>query len=177
VDLPGWQAEPADGADASAQGMRAVTAYRSYEDGERRLDANLLVGVQAGMSWLPDYQEGFRMETPEGLMEVKRIGGFLVHCTFEREEGSGGIIVLLQDGSATPDLGAVFVVSFEGLALEEALRLAQRFSGARMKDPAARLKGRPPGGRPRRGGPHTGGARAARSPAPRSPAPRGPCPG
>jgi hypothetical protein len=27
---------------------------------------------------MPDYKEGYRMETPEGLLEVKKINGFLV---------------------------------------------------------------------------------------------------
>ncbi len=140
VDIPGWEAEPADGADASAAGMRGVTASRTYESGERRFEASILVGMQAGMSWMPDYKEGFKMETPEGVMEVKETGGFLVSSMFEKESRSGGIIVLLQDGAGNPDTGAVFAVSFEGLALEEAMKTAQRFSWAKMKEQAAKLK-------------------------------------
>jgi hypothetical protein len=139
-DLPGWEAEPADGADASAQGMRAVMVYRTYENGDRKFDVNLLVGIQAGATWMPDYKEGYRMETPEGLMEVKKIAGFLVFYTFERESNSGGIVVQLQDGTATPDSSAVFAISYEGLPLEEALKTAQRFSWAKMKDQVGKLK-------------------------------------
>jgi len=140
VDLPGWEAEPADGADASAEGMRAVTVYRTYESGERRFEVNLLIGLQAGMTWMPDYQDGYRMETPEGLLEVKKIAGFLVFYTFERESNSGGIVVQLQGGAATPDMAAVFAISFEGLPLEEALKAAQRFSWAKMKEQVGKLK-------------------------------------
>ena len=140
VDLPGWEAEPADGADASVEGMRAVTVYRTYESGDRTFEVNLLIGLQAGMTWMPDYKDGYRVETPEGLMEVKRIAGFLVYYLFERENNSGGIVVLLQDGAAKPDTGAVFAISFEGLALEEALKSAQRFSWAKMKEQVGRLK-------------------------------------
>ncbi len=140
VDLPGWEAEPADGADASAQGVRAVTVYRTYESGDRRFEVNLLVGMQAGLAWMPDYQDGYRVETPEGLMEVKRIAGFLVSYMFERENNSGGLVVLIQDAADQPDAGAVFAVSFEGLALEEALKTAQRFSWAKMKEQVGRLK-------------------------------------
>jgi hypothetical protein len=140
VDLPGWEAEPADGADASAQGMRAVTAYRTYESGDRRFEVNLLYGTQAGMAWVPQYQEGYKMETSEGILEVKRIGGFLVFNTFENEDQSGGIMVLLRDGKDDPTTGAVLAISFEGLPLEEALKLAQRFSWAKMKDQVGKLK-------------------------------------
>jgi hypothetical protein len=140
MDLPGWEAEPADGADASAAGMRAVTVYRTYESGERRFETNLLVGMQAGMTWMPDYKDGYRMETPEGLMEVKKIGGFLVFYMFEQESNSGGIVVQLQDGTAAPDTSAVFAISFEGLPLAEALKTAQRFSWAKMKDQVGKLK-------------------------------------
>jgi hypothetical protein len=140
VDLPGWEAEPADGADASASGVRAVTAFRNYESGERRFEVNVLVGMQAGLTWMPDYQEGFKMETPEGLMEVKKINGFLVFYMFEQENSSGGIFVLLQDPGSKPDMGAVLAVNFEGLALDEALKTAQRFNWAKMKEQIARMK-------------------------------------
>ena len=140
VDLPGWEAEPADGADASVQGMRAVTVYRTYESGDRKFEVNLLIGLQAGMTWQADYEEGYKVETPEGLMEVKKIAGFLVYCMFERENNSGGIMVSVQDGASKPDAGAVFAISFEGLALDEALKTAQRFSWAKMKEQVGKLK-------------------------------------
>jgi len=140
VDLPGWQAEPADGADASVSGVRAVTAFRTYESGERRFEVNILIGMQAGLTWTPDYQEGFKMETPEGLMEVKKIGGFLVFYTFAREDNSGGIFVQLLYSADKPESGAVLAISFAGLPLEEALKTAQRFSWAKMKEQATKLK-------------------------------------
>ena len=140
MDLPGWEAGPADGADASASGMRAVTAYRTYDSGDRRFEVNLLIGSQAMMTWMPDYKEGFKMETPEGVMEVKKIAGFLVFYMFEREDQSGGIVVLLQDPWSKPDMGAVLAINFQGLALDEALKTAQRFSWAKMKEQVGRLK-------------------------------------
>ena len=140
VDLPGWEAEPADGADASVEGMRAVTVYRTYESGDRRFEVNVLVGLQAGLTWMPDYKEGYKMETPEGLLEVKKIAGFLVYYMFESVSNSGGIVVQLQDAASEPDSGAVFAVSFEGLPLEEALRTAQRFNWAKLKEQIGKLK-------------------------------------
>jgi len=71
---------------------------------------------------------------------VKKINGFLVFYMFEQEDQSGGIVVLPQDDATKPDMGAVFAISFEGLALDEALKIAQRFSWAKMKEQVARLK-------------------------------------
>ena len=140
VDLPGWEAEPADGADASVAGARAITVFRTYESGERQFEVNILIGVQAGLTWMPDYKEGFRMETPEGLMEVKRIGGFLVFYMFDNEDNSGGILVELLYSADKPESGAVLAISFAGLSLEEGLKTAQRFNWARMKEQVAKLK-------------------------------------
>jgi len=125
----------------SVSGGEAVTVYRTYESGDRSFEVNLLFGTQAGLTWMPDYKEGWKMQTPEGLMEVKRIAGFLVYYMFENESNSGGIVVLIQEATAAkPDTGAVFAVSFEGLALDEALKTAQRFSWAKMKEQVGRLK-------------------------------------
>jgi hypothetical protein len=139
VDFPGWEAEPAEGAEASAEGMRAVTVYRTYESGERKFEANLLVGLEAEVSWLPEYKDGYRVETSEGLLEVKEIAGFLVSYMFVRQNKSGGILVLLQAGAYKPGTGAVLAISFEGLPLEEALQMAQHFDWAKMKDQVGKL--------------------------------------
>ena len=140
VDLPGWEADKADGADVSATGLRAITAYRSYSNGERTLEANILIGMQAAAAWMPNYQEGFKTETPDGVMEVKKINGFLVFYVFEHEGGSGGIIVLLRDAKSKTDLQSVFSVTFQGLSREEAMQTAQRFSWQKMKEQVALIK-------------------------------------
>jgi len=140
VDLPGWEAEPAGGWDASASGARAITVFRSYEGENRHFEVNVLIGMQAGMSWMPEYREGFKVESSEGSMEVRRINGFLVFLSFDQADSSGGILVLLNDPGSKPEMGAVMAISFEGLGLEEALKNAQRFNWAKMKDQIARLK-------------------------------------
>lgn len=140
VDLPDWEADKADGADVSASGVRAITAYRSYSNGERTIEATILIGMQAAAAWMPEYQDGFKTETPEGVMEVKTINGFHVFYVFEQEGGSGGIIVLLQEARSKADLQSVFSVTFAGLSREEALQTAQRFSWQKMKEQVARIK-------------------------------------
>jgi hypothetical protein len=140
VDLPGWEAEKAVGADMSATGTQAVMATRSYTKEKGSFEAAILIGMQAAGAWTPQYQEGFKMETPEGRMEVRRINGFLVFSAFSQADASGGILVLLQEAGGKTGVPSVFSVTFEGLPLEEALRTAQQFSWPKMKDQAARIK-------------------------------------
>ena len=140
VDLPGWEAEPAQGAEGPAMGSQAITAFRTYGSGARALQANVLVGALAGMSWLRDYTEGYRIESPKGVAEVRRIRGFLVFTSFEKDGTSGGIVVLLETGAEKPERGAVLAISFEGLGLTEALSVAQRFDWAAIKAEVARIK-------------------------------------
>jgi hypothetical protein len=140
IDLPDWEAEQAAGSDATAEGVRAVVAFRSYQSGDRKFNVNILVGLQALLTWLPDYREGLRIITPDALTEVKNIEGFLVFYNYQWLNKSGGIIVLLRDGADDPDLGAVLAVDFEDLSLEEALTIAQRFDWAEMKEQIARLR-------------------------------------
>jgi hypothetical protein len=140
VDLPGWQAEKPDGVDLSESGQRAISATRSYTNGERTFEATILIGMQVSTVWMPNYKEGLKVETPDGLMEVKKINGFLVFDVFAQEGGSGGIGVLLQDSQSKSGLQAVFALSYEGLSREEAMKNAQLFSWQKMKDQAAKLK-------------------------------------
>jgi hypothetical protein len=140
VDLPGWEAEKADGADMTYQGIRAVTASRNYQSGEKTFDVSILIGTQASSAWMPAYKEGYKLETPEGAMEVKKINGFLVYEMFEKAGGSGGIVVLLQEAAKETDTGAVLAVSFEGMDRDEAMKTAQRFSWAKMKAQVGALK-------------------------------------
>jgi hypothetical protein len=72
------------------------------------------------------------------MMEVRRIGGFLVWEMFEKEGGTGGIVVLLQEAARETDTGAVLAVSFAGLSREEAMKMAQRFSWPRIREQANR---------------------------------------
>jgi hypothetical protein len=139
VDLPGWSAEKAEGSDASYGDTRAIAATRSYENGDKRIDATIFVGMQVVSAWGSEYKEGFKVDTPEGIMEVKKIDGFLVYYGYEKGESAGGIMVLLQDPQKKADSGAVLAVEFEGLELEEALKIARTYDWSRMKAEVAKL--------------------------------------
>lgn len=97
-----------------------LDAYCSYASGDRRFEVNLLLGMQTGMTWMPDYQEGFKLETPEGIMEVKRINGCLVFHTCERDNNTGGIVVL--SGRTAQPTPRVCPRSFRGVNKDHLLK-------------------------------------------------------
>jgi len=141
VDLAGWKAEKAEGIDLSQAGMQGVSVVREYQNGEKTISASILLGSQEGISWMPDYKEGFKAETTEGSVEVRKINGFPVYLGFDKSNSSGGFVVLLIETVADkPESGALFVFSFEGLGLDEGLQLAQKFDWKKMKEQAAKVK-------------------------------------
>jgi len=140
VELPGWEGNEAEGFDMSASGARAVMASRSYESGDKSLDVTILFGIQAQTAWNPGYKEGFKVENPGGVMEVRRINGFLAYYTFDNSDTSAGVVVLLHEGPQGSDTGGVLVLSFEGVPLDDALKIAQRFDWKKMKATLAAIK-------------------------------------
>jgi hypothetical protein len=141
VDLAGWKAEKADAIDLSQAGMQGVTIAREYTSGQKGLSAAVMVGAQAGVTWMSEYKEGFKGETDEGSIEIKRINGFLVYQVYDKDDSSGGFVVqLIATTSDKPDSGAVLVVSFEEMSLDEGLKLAQTFDWKKMKDAAGKVK-------------------------------------
>jgi hypothetical protein len=141
VDLAGWKADPADGIDLSAAGMAGVTVVREYASGDKGFTATIMLGAQVGVVWAAEYREGFKLESTDGTMEVRKINGFLVYHVYDPDDASGGIVVLLlETATDKPGTGAVFVISFDGMPLDEAVKTAQKFDWKKMKDAAARVK-------------------------------------
>jgi hypothetical protein len=141
VDIAGWKADAADAIDLSQAGMKGVTVAREYKSGGKGLTAAVMVGTQAGVTWMPDYKEGFKGKSDEGTMEVKRINGFLVYQVYDTSDSTAGLVVLLIAATADkPDSGAVLVFSFDDMTLDEGLKLAQKFDWQKIKDAAAKVK-------------------------------------
>jgi hypothetical protein len=141
VDIAGWQGEKAEGIDLSQAGMQGVTVVREYKSGGKGLTAAIMLGSQVGITWTPEYKEGFKAQTEEGSLEVRKINGFLAYTAYNKDNASGGIVVLLIETTPDkPDSGALLVVSFEDLPLDEGLKLAQKFDWKRIKDAAAKVK-------------------------------------
>ena len=140
IDLSGWDGEAPDGVDMSYTGMRAITATREYGNGDKKIEVAILIGMQTMGAWNPGYQEGFKMETTDTLMEVKKINGFPVFYTYEKDEHSGAIMVLVQEALNKPDSGAVFLFNFKGLKIEEAHKVAQEFNWKKIKEKIEKLE-------------------------------------
>ncbi|HUT65812.1 MAG TPA: hypothetical protein VMZ05_06650 [Spirochaetota bacterium] len=133
VDLPGYSGEEPEGMDVSSSDLKAVSVSREYSKGESELHAGILVGQQSAGVWNPGYQEGLKMETPEGLMEVKGEGGFLVFHSYNKKKQEGMIAVLLDKGGADGGGGAVFVFAYKGIDNNEGLSLAKKFDWKKIK--------------------------------------------
>ncbi len=140
IDLSGWDGEAPDGGDMSYTGMSVITATREYRNGDKKIEVAILIGMLTMGGWNPGYQEGFKMETMDTLMEVKKINGFTVLYTYEKDEHSGMVMVLIQEALNKPDSGAVFVFNFEGLKIEEAHTLAQEFNWKKIKEKIGKLE-------------------------------------
>ena len=141
VDLAGWKADAAEGIDLSQAGMQGVTVVREYTNGEKGFSAAIMLGSQVGITWMPDYKEGFKGKSDEGTMEVKKLNGFLVYQAYNEDDDSGGLVVLLIETTADkPGSGALLVVSFEDMPLDEGLKLAQKFDWKKMKEAAGKVK-------------------------------------
>jgi hypothetical protein len=133
VDLPGWNAAGPGGSETQAMGATALTVFRTYARGRGVLQASILVGALAGMSWLPEYAEGYRREGLHAVEEVERIRGFLVYTMFRTDTFSGVVVVLLETPAEKPNRGAVLAISFEGVDLAAALDEARLFDWAAIK--------------------------------------------
>jgi len=134
IDLPGWTAGDPTGMDMSSGGMKGINASREYTKGDQMIHAGILIGMNMMGVWQSSYHEGLKMETPDGLMEVKRVKGFLVFHSFNKKEKVGIIAVLLEEATNEGDIGAVFVFNYQGLDDNEGLSLAQKFDWNKMKE-------------------------------------------
>ncbi len=141
VDVAGWKADAAEGIDLSQAGMQGVTVAREYESGEKRFTAAITLGSMVGITWMPEYKEGFKGESEEGSLEVKKINNFLAYLAYNEDETAGGLVALLIETTADkPDSGALFIFTFEGMPLDEGLKLAQKFDWKKMKEAAGKVK-------------------------------------
>ncbi len=140
IDLPGWKAEKPDGADIDMVGVTAISAARKYTSGNKKIEAAILIGQMMMGAWNIGYQEGFKMETPDIKLEVKKINGFMVFNSYEKDKSSGLIMVLLNEAMAEGSTGAVFSFSFKGMNGEEAVKLAQKFDWKKVKAKVEKIK-------------------------------------
>jgi hypothetical protein len=119
VDLQGWKGNKPDGVSMQIPGSSMITATREYQRGTARLNAQVLMGPPA-QGAVAAGNSGVKVETSDARMSTSTIDGMQVTRTFTISDKSGALIVALG-------ASAVFMLSFEGVAEDEALTLARKF--------------------------------------------------
>ncbi len=120
VDLPGWTGKKPDGLAMEIPGSSMITATREYENGAARLSAAIITGP-AAQGALAVTKSGIKVETSDGRMGTSTIDGLQVSRAYTISNKSGAILVALSDS-------AMFSLSFNGVAEDEALALARKFN-------------------------------------------------
>jgi hypothetical protein len=125
VDLQGWKGNKPDGVSMEMAGNSMVTATREYERGEARLNAQVIIGP-AAQGALAATNAGVKIETSDARMSTSTIDGLQVTRTFTISDKSGAILVALGTS-------ALFTLSFNAVAEDEALTLARKFNWKAMQ--------------------------------------------
>jgi hypothetical protein len=131
IDLDGWQGKKPDGMSMEMSNNSMTTATRDYQRGTAQLHATVIIG-QAAAGALASTQTGMNIETSEGHVIASTINGLPVTRTYNRQQKSGAIMVALG-------ASALFSVSYNGIAEDEALPLAEKFDWKAIQT-AAQLK-------------------------------------
>jgi hypothetical protein len=125
VDLSGWTGSKAEGMAMEMSGASMVAATRNYERGEARFEVQIMTGP-AAQGALAATGAVMKIESSDGRMSSEVLDGFQVTRTFTFSDKSGGILVALRDN-------ALFSLSFNGIADDEALALAKQFNWKAMQ--------------------------------------------
>jgi hypothetical protein len=119
VDLDGWQGKKPDGMSMEMPNMSMITATRDYQRGSAQVHAGVVIG-QAAAGPLAAFQAGMNIETGDGHMMTTTMHGLPVMKTYTTQQKSGAIMVALGKE-------ALFSFSYNGIAEDEALTLAEKF--------------------------------------------------
>lgn len=140
IDLEGWVGEEAEVSDVTFQDFRGISVRREYQRDEHALDASIVIGYQAAGMWNPMYYDGFKMESGEAILDVKKIDDFFVFHSYQKPDKAGMCIVLLKETSQQERSGAVFAFSYEGIEDSEGKELLKKFDWAKMMETVKKIK-------------------------------------
>lgn len=127
IDIPQWEAEPAQDMDMNMNGIKILNAVRSYEKGDNTFDAALMVTtLQMGLASFG------QMNMSQGGIKIKtsEMKGFKVMHTHDSNKNEGSIMVLLGE---TTTNSALFTISYEGLSDEESLSILKQYDWSQMQ--------------------------------------------
>lgn len=128
-DIKGWKGEDPEGLAMDMPGMKMLQAHRSYSKGDNEINAMIIAGNAAAVGAFTAQGE-MNFESSEGKVATKEIDGFMVHTMYDKKGHSGAVTVALVPGEKT---GAIFMLSFEDLTVEEGLEIAKGFDWKAMK--------------------------------------------
>ncbi len=137
IDLPGWKGEAPDGMKLDMGGMKMINAHRQYTQGDKEINAIIIIGNPQMAGVAPPQQGIGKMETDKLKISTETIKGFQVSIVYDKIEKSGGITVILLSGQ---DAGVFFTMSYEGMTDSDAVTFAQRFDWNLMKNKALLFK-------------------------------------
>lgn len=119
VELEGWQGGKPEGMSMEAAESKMITATREYERSPARLQAQVIIGPPAEQA-LAAFSAVVNIETSDERMSSSTIDGMPVTRTFTKKDNSGTILVALGKRG-------LFSLTFEGIADDDALKLARKF--------------------------------------------------
>lgn len=133
VDLPGWQAQEPDMMSMTQGALSVAYAARAYERGDMRVMAMLgRSGVEQQVPMVAGQgQSEFSLDAEGTALRLRPLRGFQVFTAFNKADLDGMVMVFLQPPNTTAP--STFILQFEGLSLDDAMKLADRFNWQAMQ--------------------------------------------
>jgi hypothetical protein len=119
VDLAGWDGKKPDGIAMDMPGNSMITATREYRRGDARVNAQVVTGA-AAQGATAATQANVNLETADAHMHTSTVDGLRVASSYTLKDKSGIILVALGPS-------AMFSMSFNGVAEDEAMTIARKF--------------------------------------------------
>jgi hypothetical protein len=116
------------------QGALSVAyAARAYERGDMRLTAMLgRSGVEQQVPMAAGQGKSeFSLDAEGTALRLRPLRGFQVFTAFSKADRDGMVMVFLQPPNTTTP--STFILQFEGLSLDDAMKLADRFNWQAMQ--------------------------------------------
>jgi hypothetical protein len=133
IDQPEWDAQEAKGMSMDMGAMKMITASRSYTQGDKKIDAMVIIGNQA---MAQGKMQQMKAESSNARVNITTIDGFPVQTVYEKNKQSSSVVVFLSKNQTK---GAMFMLSCKGLSENEATGMAKKFSWKKMKAAVEKL--------------------------------------
>lgn len=125
IELPGWKGNKPDGMAMEMAGGSMITATRTYERGDARLNASVLTGM-AAQAALAATSAGIKIETADMHMSTSTVDGLQVTKTYTISNKAGAVMVALGPSAA-------FTLTFTKVPEDEGMGLARKFDWKAMQ--------------------------------------------